>query len=175
MRIHTDSHTPETIVAALRFCQRAGLVDPDVEIDVLRPHGSRSRARAFEVQLGAPPEARSFLAQPARDRLAAEIGDDDSDLRKAVRRASIRRSRNGYGTASEYLPKTATWHEWGYFLAALFADDVDMVAGPYTGAGDLAAEGEGYHLTALGYEWQLSRGRIADFLGDVHSADTVAA
>lgn len=77
----------------------------------------------------------------------------DHGSRKRDHAFEVRISGNGvqgggFGTANF---KTATWDEWGIFLAALFEIDPDMIAGPYKGASD--DEYEGFHfLTDSRYE-----------------------
>lgn len=107
MRLHSDTLTRDEIDAAL---VNADL--PGVFIDVLSSHGSRSRARAFEV------------------RLAAEPGKD--------RNGNVRRPRNSgsYGSDGRDPFKGATYDEWGYFIAELFERDPDAVFGPYNGRDD---------------------------------------
>ena len=153
MRIHTDYHNPSTVAAAFLHCKTAGLIHPDVVLAVNTEHRSRTRRRGVEVQLGAPEGTPWFLPEPSRRHLDS-VADD-----KAIRAAAIRRTRNGgsYGASGEYLRMAATWHEWGYFLAALFHDDPAMTATYYTSAGDFEAK-------TLGNPWGADSGRSADFL-----------
>lgn len=83
MRLHSNTITPEHIANA---AQRA-----HVTVPVLRKHGSKKRARAFEIQL----------------------------------------SGNGItgGQFGSLDYRSATWDEWGIFLAALYTQDPNMVAG----------------------------------------------
>lgn len=132
MRIHTNTHNAETIREALAKCQRAGLIAPAVAIDVLSAHGSRSRARAYEVSMGAPAGTPSFLADDSREQITDMLAgycDDDVKVARVLKRAARRFSRSGYGNAPDDLPIGATWHEWGYFLAALFNTDDDLSVG----------------------------------------------
>jgi len=183
MRIHTNHHTADSIHAALRNCQDAGLIHPAVQIDICTPHGSRTRARAFEVQLGAPDHAPHFLAEVAqrelRDGYAGALPDGG---RKAIRAASIRRRRNGgnYGASQDFLSHAATWHEWGYFLAALFAADGWLSTTYYKDAADFAIQTTGESRYGVGFTYWAERGRVADFLtavGDLPDpiAQTAAA
>lgn len=153
MRIHTDYHNPSTVSAALLHCQTAGLIHPDVRLAVNTEHRSRTRRRGIEVQLGAPDGTPWFLPEPSRRHLDS-VADD-----KAIRAASVRRTRNAgsYGASGEFLRMAATWHEWGYFLAALFHDDPAMTATYYTSIGDFEAK-------TLHNPWATDSGRSADFL-----------
>lgn len=153
MRIHSDYHNSSTVSAALLHCQAAGLIHPDVRLAVNTEHRSRTRRRGIEVQLGAPDGTPWFLPEPSRRHLEG-MADD-----KAIRAASVRRTRHGgsYGASGEFLRMAATWHEWGYFLAALFHDDPAMTAPYYDDAGDFEAK-------TLGNPWRTDSGRSADFL-----------
>lgn len=158
MRIHTDYHNPSTVSAALLHCQAAGLIHPDVRLAVNTEHRSRSRRRGIEVQLGAPEGTPWFLPEPSRRHLDSVAGDK-AILVASIRAASIRRPRNGgtHGASGESLRMAATWHEWGYFLAALFHDDPAMTAAYYTSIGDFEAK-------TLHNPWRTAGGRAADFL-----------
>lgn len=163
MRIHTDYHNPSTVAAAILHCQDAGLIHPSVVLDVNERRGSRSRSRAVEVQLGAPAGAPWFLPEPSR-KFLAEYGP------KAQRAASVRRRRNGgnYGASDDYYPMAATWHEWGYFLAALFHDDPRMTATYYDSVGDFEAR-------TLGNPYWGESGRQGDFLTAVEAIMPISA
>lgn len=100
MRIYTDN------LLSVEIHKLAGESLPsDVYLD-LTEHGSRKRARAFEVKLSAEP------------------GTD--------RHGHNRRWANSgqYGAAGD---KAATWFEWGDFFASIFAADPRAVIGPYDG------------------------------------------
>lgn len=169
MRIHSDHHTADSIRAALRIAQTAGLIHPGVIVAKLDEHGSRSRRRAYEVQLGAPSGTPSFLAADAAEFLASVADDPDA----AVKRARKRRSRAGWGTAPADSPLGATWYEWGYFLAMLFAADGGMSTTPYPDSSDFATQTDGSHIGAYAYAYRADQGRVADFLtavGDLPDA-----
>lgn len=169
MRIHTDHHTAESIRAALRIAQDAGLIHPGVIVAKLDQHGSRSRRRAYEVQIGAPSGTPSFLADDAR----RYLGDVSDTPTATIRRAARRQSRNGYGTAPADSPLGATWHEWGYFLAALFAADGGMSTAPYPDSTTFTTETDGSHIGDRAYDYRAHQGRLADFLtavGDLPDA-----
>lgn len=135
MRIHTNTLTADDILAGLTNCKAAGLIAPAVTIDVLTAHGSRSHERALEMSMGTPSGTPSFLADDAKMQLEAELTYWDAEpakIKRVLKRAAMRRSRNGYGTANPDFPLGATWHEWGYLLGALFNADPDLkVAGIY--------------------------------------------
>lgn len=102
MRIHTDILTADDIYAALAAEQAAGRISPHVFFEVLTSHGSRIRARAFEVKLA-------------------------SDVRDAGRRWG---NSGGYGATSYTTHSyTATYDEWGWLIAALYQIDADALWG----------------------------------------------
>jgi hypothetical protein len=74
-----------------------------------KAHGSRKRARAFELTLTA---------------------DDGKDVRGNTRR----RTNSGKIGAGVYT--AATWYEWGDFFANLFRVDPKAIIGPYDGLED---------------------------------------
>jgi len=103
MRMHTDVlfHSDLLHLAA-------DTLPSDVYLE-LSEHGSRKRARAFEVSLSAEP------------------GTD--------RHGHTRRWANSgkYGAKGN---KAATWYEWGDFFASIFAADPRAIIGTYDGARD---------------------------------------
>lgn len=101
MRIHTDKLTEQDFLDVLARVQRKGRIAFDVMFKTLSQHRSQDYARSFEVQL----EASS---------------KDEGDGRKWANSGS-------YGAATAY---TATWDEWGWFLAELYDIDAFMRVGP---------------------------------------------
>lgn len=109
MRIHTDTLTYRDFFQA----QETVKVQTGAPVffhgeESLPRYGSRSRRQAFVVKLA-------------------------SD-------GTLTRRRVNYGTARHSdrfdRPYSATWDQWGWFLAHLFTVDPNAVAGPYNGAAD---------------------------------------
>jgi hypothetical protein len=118
MRLHTTTiaYTGE-VRRALRSAQDAGLVADDIHFVVgPEPHGSRKRAHAYEIQLGT---------------------DNKYSGRDLNKNGSIknRRPKNTgqYGSSQVYA---ASYDEWGWFIAGIFAADPDAIFGPYDGLED---------------------------------------
>lgn len=107
MRIHTDKLSEQNIRAFLADEITAGRIAPTVGFKKLTQHGSRSKARAFEVQLESWDNA-------------------DGDGRREGNSGS-------YGGGENYA---ATHDEWGWFLAALFAAEPEADATHYYNADD---------------------------------------
>lgn len=107
MRIHTDKLSDTNIRELLAKERAAGRIPYAVGFKTLDQRGSRKRARAFEVQL---------------DAYEKEHGDG-------------RRYGNSgsYGGGQNWA---ATYDEWGWFLAALFAADPEADATYYSDADD---------------------------------------
>jgi hypothetical protein len=103
MRIHTDLMDQSALRDALA---NSGLTGEGVYIKAITVHGSRKRARAYELTL------------------RAEEGGD--------RHGKKRRWPNGgsYGADAGYR-KAATYDEWGYFIDAIFDIDPEAIVGPY--------------------------------------------
>ena len=128
MRLHSDKLTEQDLHDALRTEKEIGRIAESVTFKVLDSHGSKSHARAFEVQL-------ESWAQVKGD--GRRVGNSGS-----------------YGAMSggDYA---ATFDEWGWFLAALYRVDQDMICGSaknpvYEGSLDYAMKtAETYTLGAL--------------------------
>lgn len=103
MRLHTNTHTWQSIREALDRAKRAGKVAQHVHIETLDERGSRSKARAFEISL----------------RAYNKIEGDG-------------RRRPNQNTGEREL-WAATYDEWGWFIAELFAVEPDAVFGSYIG------------------------------------------
>lgn len=108
MRIHSDRLTTIDIKKVLNEAQASNRVPADVGFVVLSPHGSRSRKRAWEVQLGS--------------------SSPNTRLDGKERR---------YTHSGEHF--AASYDEWGWFIAELFAVDTHAIVGPYTGSADFHA------------------------------------
>lgn len=102
MRIHT-SLTAGDLRAILKAC-RASEIFGAVHFSTLDEHGSKTHARAFEVKLGA-------------------LLKVDGDGRRWG-------NSGGYGATSQTSGEyAATYDEWGWFLAGIFAFDPSARAG----------------------------------------------
>jgi hypothetical protein len=125
MRLHTNLDYID-IAHALKSAKRAGQVAQDVTFqDGLVPHGSRTHLRAYEIQLG------TF----EKDSLPAGYTDQNGH------KLNVRRFKNtGDSGASSgwYSPSVwaATWDEWGWFIAYVFAADPDARFGHYASYAD---------------------------------------
>jgi hypothetical protein len=101
MKLHSNNITEQDIRDALKTEKESGRIAPTVTFKVLDPKGSRSHVRAFEVQL----HSWDYVPRDGRRR-----GNDGA-----------------YGAMQEYW--AATYDEWGFFLAALYRVDPNMVCG----------------------------------------------
>lgn len=121
MRIHTNKLNAHDIRHCLAYAQRSGKVAPDIEF-VVGPvlNGSRSHARAFEVQLG--------------------TWDKTSGPKKS-------RHYKSSGTHGADSIWAATYDEWGHFLASVFLCDRQAVAGHYESHRDFHAKTRDAYLT----------------------------
>lgn len=125
MKIHTKL-TDEEIAEALARCQHNELITKDVRFAEYSVHGSRSHARAVDVQLGTdtggklPEGYMSRYGSPQKTRRVRKGG--------AGRGASV-----NYATTLKFA---ATWEEWGTFIAELFRHDPNAKIGFYDGIND---------------------------------------
>lgn len=106
MRIHSNTLTVANFGKAL---QASGLRADGVYIDGITCHGSRKRAGAFEIVV------------------RATDGTDRHGKRRTWPNGGSHGAATGRG-------KAATYDEWGYLIAALYAIDPDAICGPYSGA-----------------------------------------
>jgi len=102
MRIHSDIITTEHIIGALNEEKARGRIAPHVSFKTRAEHGSRVRARAYEIQLEAA----------ARDN-GRRAGNSGSY-------GAMRPEHDGFA---------ATYDEWGWFIAALYRVDAKMIVG----------------------------------------------
>lgn len=109
MRLHTDLHTPESIDAALERAKAAGKIPRHVSLYEHGWHGSTSRARGAEIKLGT-----------------------DTKL-PGDRRRWTNTGRHGSSATWGEGVYAATWAEWGWFLAELFAHDPHASCSRYEG------------------------------------------
>jgi len=106
MKLHSDTLTTDDIYAALRSSIEYDEVAPHVILDMFRPAGSRSRAKAWDIHLGTYTQ--------------------DRDATGKMRRRPTNSTRQG-----DLADYTATYSEWGWFIARLFELDSDLMFGPY--------------------------------------------
>ena len=162
MRIHSDIIRPEDVRNALRTAQSEDRVSDHVKIDVLSAHGSRKRSGAVEVQLGSD-TSESFVSLEVH-----AYAHNCGTPRKVLNKIKRRHTRQNY--QNETLRHSATWHEYGHFIAELFAIDPHAIIGTYDQADSF------YHQT---YDQPMNygrfdpmtddygNGRAYDFLGDI--------
>lgn len=101
MRVHTKLTAAE-MHAALNRAVEGGGVSAHVHLNVLEPHRSRSRARAFEVKLATVVKLK---------------GDG--------------RHHRNTGTQGAGRVYAATYDEWGFFLAEVFKADPEAVVADF--------------------------------------------
>lgn len=120
MRIHTNKLTLSGLRECLAHAKASGKVTQDIEFVVESSHGSRSHARAFDIQLGTydqhsgPTNSRHF---------------------------------KNTGTHGASHIWAATYDEWGHFLALVFLCDRDAKAGQYEGHADFHKQTNDAYLT----------------------------
>lgn len=159
MRIHSDIINRDHIQDALIAAKKKGHVSHHVLVDLMSVHGSRKRKGAIEVQLGSD-TSESFIAP-----VVLEYAEDYGVERKVLNKIKRRGTRQGK-SYDDYLRAAATWHEYGHFIAELFAIDPNAIIGDYDDARVF------YYQT---WEFQNYRrvdpmtinGRCYDFLGDI--------
>jgi hypothetical protein len=103
MRLHSDKITYNDIMSALMAEQDAGRIARTVRFKVLDDHGSKSHARAFEVQL----ESTGRIPGDGR-----RVGNSGS-----------------YGAMGWDSGYAATHSEWGWLMAALYRVDPAAIWG----------------------------------------------
>lgn len=156
MRIHSDIINSTMILPALQAAQAKGRVADHVQLAGATPHGSRKRKFATEFSIGTH-DGTSFISDEVREYLEG-CGLDNA----AMNRAKRRWARNGY-KYDENMPRSATWHEWGHFIAELFVVDPNAVIGPYDGASSFH-----YQTYESQSDYRLSHnGRCYAFLDDI--------
>lgn len=105
MKLHTSLSGTE-VHQALSRAQAAGHVTPDVHFAVYGNVNSQTHARGYEIQLG------------TYDQHSLPPGTKDQHGKTM----HVRRFKNsGNGGADSVW--AATWHEWGWFIAEIFAAD----------------------------------------------------
>lgn len=102
MRLHSDILTSSDILEALKRAKDAEKVAGHVGFEIFEERGSRSRKRAFEIQLGT---YQKF---------------------KGDKRGWKNSGKHGAGDVY-----AATWREWGFFIKELFEMDPELTFGHY--------------------------------------------
>ena len=103
MKLHTRL-TADDIYFALANAKHKGRITQDVQFDPIEAAGSRSHLRAYEIQLGT----------------ATGSGLPEHYTNQYGKRQKCRRTRN---SRNANLRFSATWHEWGWFMAEVFNTD----------------------------------------------------
>lgn len=103
MKLHT-SLTAAEVDAALTQAKARGLIAPDVDFTVFTPGRSLTHPHGYEIQLGTH----------YQDSLPAGYTDQNG------RKMRVRRARGGSHGDARWA---ATWHEWGWLIAQVFAAD----------------------------------------------------
>ena len=125
MRLHTHL-TCAQVHGALKQAKEARQVTEDIRFMTLEDHKSMTHPRAFEVQLGT--WCKTSLPDGYRDQYGKLM--------------HVRRYKNSgqHGASSDQgLGRadcsvwSATWHEWGWFMARVFAADPDARFGGASG------------------------------------------
>jgi hypothetical protein len=132
MRIHTKL-TDDEIAEALATCQYNELIATGVRFAEYSAHGSRSHARAVDVQLG------TGTGGKLPEGYATRYG-----TRQKTRR--VRNGSGGRGASVNYattLKFAATWEEWGELIAELFRRDPGAKIGYYTDVNDFHDKTDG--------------------------------
>jgi hypothetical protein len=107
MRLHTKL-TADDLFDALRKVKDAGRMTGDVTFDPITAYRSQTHPRAYEIQLG----ALNGGGLPA------------GYTNQYGKRQKCRRTRNS--NRGDSLHRfSATWHEWGWFIALLYRADPD--------------------------------------------------
>ena len=126
MKLHSKLDYTE-ILDALAAAKKAGHVTPDVQCVVFDgPRGSRTHRRAFEIQLG------------TYDKDSLPEGYKDSRTGKNMRVRHYKNSGSS-GAHNEWATGgsiwSATYDEWGWFMAETFKLDPDALWGSRAGWG----------------------------------------
>ena len=136
MRVHSDTLSAMGVIHALQAEKMAGRIDAGVNFMTMTRHGSRTHANGFEIQLHA-------------------------NTRNNGRRAG---NTGSYGAMDASDGYAATFDEWGWLIAALYAIDPEMIVGSpkkpvYAHVADF------HHKTGMTYEPE-ALVRAIEFNGD---------
>lgn len=110
MRLHSNTLTVRDIETALQQCKHDGTVDGFVQFETFDTKGSRTRKNGFEIQLG-----WYGTKEPGDGRRWKNTGN--------------RGASSDWNTGGGCY--AATYDEWGYFIAALYRMDTELVFGHY--------------------------------------------
>ena len=118
MKIHSDTETTYSLGLCLMEAQRKGQIPPDVFFDLNRPESSRKRKNGMVVHLGSNAER-------------------DANGKR-------RRANTSFQGAPSWqrAERTATYDEWGWFIAHVLEVDPHAIVGPYNGQADFDAKTE---------------------------------
>lgn len=108
MRLHSNKLTTSDIYSAMDAAKVSGNVAHHIHFSVFTDHRSRTRNKAWEIQLG------TYHKLPGDKRGWKNTGQYGAD--------SV---GNGQGLYA------ATYDEWGYFIAELYKLDPELVFGHY--------------------------------------------
>lgn len=134
MRLHTKLPYRQ-VFAAMEAVKNDGKVAKDVQFTAFSDHKSRTHPFAYEIQLG------------THDRHS--LPENYVDRQGRHRRTRNFKNSGDRGSASEWATGcdvyAATWEEWGWFMAELFALDPDARWGSvkgwhYAGVADFNAK-----------------------------------
>lgn len=109
MRLHSNTLTVRDIESALMECKMARTVDNFVQFETFATKGSRTRTNGFEIQLG-------------------WYGNKVAGDGRRWKNTGNRGADSEYNGGGCYA---ATYDEWGYFIAALYRMDSELVFGHY--------------------------------------------
>lgn len=104
MRLRTDVLDWKEVHEALQRAKDSGKVAEHIHFEIFTDHGSRTHKRAFEIQLG------------TYNKVAGD-----------------KRGWKNSGTHGAGAVYAATYDEWGWFIAELYAKDENMIFGHYKG------------------------------------------
>ncbi|WP_281783735.1 hypothetical protein [Sinimarinibacterium flocculans] len=146
MRIHSDKLTPDLIRRCISEDERFD--GTGAAIWKLDEHGSRSRARAFEVRAGADAgkDANGFKRRPAMGQPADPYGHNYHPY-----------AHTHYDNWTE---KAMSHAEWGFFIANMFAIDPEAKIGGYDGHEDFVRQTWGpvkFGLNGSGVAWSCAK------------------
>lgn len=116
MKLHSSVHTMKTIVEAKDRATAAGKLPKHITLELMGS-GSRTRNAAFVIRL------YTEFKQPGDGRRRVNTGNA--------------------GSGADYA---ATWDEWGWFMAEVFAADPDASFDRYDGVADFNARTDGAFL-----------------------------